>query len=765
MFKGIALLSLLLPSLTYAQFSGGNGRGDVVSDASVSFYGENMYYGGVGRGDDDFTLNGSLLDASVMYHGGAGRGDSVLTRLSIMLSESFMYSGGTGRGDSTFTVPNIMLSDNLMYAGGTGRGDDLLTRTDIMLADNLMYVGSTGRGDDVITRTDLMLTDNLMYVGSTGRGDDVLTRTDLMLTDNLMYVGSTGRGDDVITRTDLMLADNLMYVGSTGRGDDALTRTDLMLTDNLMYVGSTGRGDDVLTRTDLMLTDNLMYVGSIGRGDEALTRTDLMLTDNLMYVGSTGRGDDVLTGTDLMLTDNLMYLGSTGRGDEQMTITSQMLEPNLMYRGSTGRGDVVSATLTRVVSGKVLWRGGQVATRETDWNQAGNWYPAVIPGTGDDIAIENNGNGYELTLDKNRWINSLDFNGAGKDVILGNNNLVIAGGETSGAGASSYLKTNGTGCVRMPIPSGQSRFFPIGNSTYNPITITNNTGTQDSFCARVVDEVYLRGLTGNPAYNIPRVKRSWVIEKSSGNSNAGSGVNFQFNWNFGEDSAVVNMVMYYWDGNNWVKFTNGSSNLYQYNYTAYKGNFGIFALGDDLSTLPVSWLYMYCKRLTEQSVMLNWGTGMEQNSKEFVIQRKTGSSQYTDIARVASAGNSYEPMHYRFIDQQAPATATQYRIKQIDADGTESFSSICVSNAAGYDEQNILVMPVPADRELHVALQGFNEAFKCTLIDASGKVVLQTESSQSATTLPTHNLAPGIYILQLSAPGLLKYEKVLINHP
>jgi hypothetical protein len=556
-----------------------------------------------------------------------------------------------------------------------------------------------------------------------------------------------------------------MYTGGNGRGDQVLETPNIMLSENFMYSGGNGRGDHVLETPNIMLSENFMYTGGDGRGDHVLETPNIMLSENFMYVGGDGRGDNMLELPNIMLSENFMYTGGTGRGDFMLENQNIMLGDNFMYAGGIGRGDIVETILAKVVSGRVLWRGGQVSTRETDWNQAANWYPASIPGAGDEVAIENNGNGYELILDKNRWIKSLDFNGAGKDVILGNNNLVITSGEISGSGPGSYLKTNGTGCVRQPIGSGQSRLFPIGNSTYNPITITNNTGTLDSFCARVVDEVYLKGLTGSPAYNIPRVKRSWVIEKSSGNSNAGTGVNFQFNWNTGQDSAVVNMVMYYWDGTNWVKFTNGSSNLLQYNYTAYKGNFGIFALGDDISTLPVTWLYMQCARLSEQSVMLNWATGTEENTSQFVVQRKTGSSQFIDIARVNAAGFSAEPRHYRYVDQAAPTIAAQYRIKQVDNDGAESFSQVCMTTAVGSDQQKLIIMPVPADNELAVLMQGFNDDFNCNLIDASGKIVLRSMSSGGMATLTTRHLAAGIYFLQISGPGLLKYEKVLITHP
>jgi hypothetical protein len=77
-----------------------------------------------------------------------------------------------------------------------------------------------------------------------------------------------------------------------------------------------------------------------------------------------------------------------------------------------------------------------------------------------------------LTLGSNTIINSLTLT-AGK-IDIGNNDVIVV--SSSGHSSSSHIKSTGTGKIKSSINNGSSFTFPIGNTDYNPITITNNTG-------------------------------------------------------------------------------------------------------------------------------------------------------------------------------------------------------------------------------------------------------------------------------------------------
>lgn len=91
-------------------------------------------------------------------------------------------------------------------------------------------------------------------------------------------------------------------------------------------------------------------------------------------------------------------------------------------------------------------------------------------------------------------------------LTLGAYDLTVTGSVGS-ATSSKYVKTNSTGQLKQTV-AGTAVSFPVGNSAYNPITLTN-TGTSDTYGIRVVD--------GSPA-NMDATKavlRSWVITEGT----------------------------------------------------------------------------------------------------------------------------------------------------------------------------------------------------------------------------------------------------------
>jgi autotransporter-associated beta strand protein len=99
-------------------------------------------------------------------------------------------------------------------------------------------------------------------------------------------------------------------------------------------------------------------------------------------------------------------------------------------------------------------------------------------------------------------------------ITIGNNDLTLAGtGLVLNGNSSSYVKTNGTGRFKQTV-SSTANTFHIGNSSYNPITLTNN-GTTDIYGIKVVDAG-----VGTENDNTKIVNRHWdVSEAVAGGSN------------------------------------------------------------------------------------------------------------------------------------------------------------------------------------------------------------------------------------------------------
>jgi hypothetical protein len=73
-------------------------------------------------------------------------------------------------------------------------------------------------------------------------------------------------------------------------------------------------------------------------------------------------------------------------------------------------------------------------------------------------------------------------------------------------------------------------------------------------------------------------------------------------------------------------------------------------------------------------VELNWRTATETNNQGFQIERMNAGGTFEQIGYVAGFGTTTEPKAYSFVDSKLEAGSYTYRLKQIDFDGTFTYS-------------------------------------------------------------------------------------------
>lgn len=72
--------------------------------------------------------------------------------------------------------------------------------------------------------------------------------------------------------------------------------------------------------------------------------------------------------------------------------------------------------------------------------------------------------------------------------------------------------------------------------------------------------------------------------------------------------------------------------------------------------------------------LLVWSTAFEKNSQTFVIEKSTDGINFTKTGLIDAAGYSHESKNYRFLDIGVDDKQLIYRLKQVDEDGTASYS-------------------------------------------------------------------------------------------
>lgn len=173
--------------------------------------------------------------------------------------------------------------------------------------------------------------------------------------------------------------------------------------------------------------------------------------------------------------------------------------------------------------------------------------------------------------------------------------------------------------------------------------------------------------------------------------------------------------------------------------------------------VPVE-LTSFSASVTGGKVMLNWATGSEKNNRGFEIQRSTDNRNFVTVGFVQGNGTVTERKEYSFNDNNAPRARLYYRLRQVDYDGSASFSSVAqADNSAPGEfalEQNY---PNPFNPSTVIAFSLPERSFaELTVYNVLGQAVARPvsgilEAGKHTFNFNAENLPAGVYIYKLSA--------------
>lgn len=177
------------------------------------------------------------------------------------------------------------------------------------------------------------------------------------------------------------------------------------------------------------------------------------------------------------------------------------------------------------------------------------------------------------------------------------------------------------------------------------------------------------------------------------------------------------------------------------------------------SILPVSWL-SFEGSIQRSQILLNWKTAAEFGNKKFVIEKKI-ANYWNSIGEIAGAGLSNNISNYSFTDNNPFFGNNTYRIRQVNNDGTVSYSktlNLIYSRSAG-----ISIYPNPASSFLHI--QSSYPLHEVQLMSTDGKMIERYQAGDNTSlSIQLKNVVRGVYILKLiSADGEFSFRKISIS--
>jgi hypothetical protein len=167
------------------------------------------------------------------------------------------------------------------------------------------------------------------------------------------------------------------------------------------------------------------------------------------------------------------------------------------------------------------------------------------------------------------------------------------------------------------------------------------------------------------------------------------------------------------------------------------------------SVLPIETTTFNAKT-SKNTTLLSWATASERNNAQFLIERSTDASSFSEIGHVTGSGNSDIQQNYVFTDY-TPATGINfYRLKQVDFDGHFSYSPVVSVSFGG--TKDIRLSPMPVSEHVRVTL---SESSKTDglwqVFDFSGRLMQSgtVDSESTEFSIDATSFAPGSYVLRI----------------
>lgn len=190
-------------------------------------------------------------------------------------------------------------------------------------------------------------------------------------------------------------------------------------------------------------------------------------------------------------------------------------------------------------------------------------------------------------------------------------------------------------------------------------------------------------------------------------------------------------------------------------------NYHILADFSGSVPLPVSLLNFNAVVRDDTHVLLTWQTANEQNSRQFIIQRNTGTQVWDSIGALPAAGDSRILRDYSFTDDHPIPGYNNYRLLMTDADNSYKASEI--RRVLIGDDTRIKVFPNPAKDQVIIQRMADEGVTTVTLYDAAGRVMVRRVFTGYTFTLSLERLPAGIYHLTMRQSNGEVYQKDILH--
>jgi hypothetical protein len=195
----------------------------------------------------------------------------------------------------------------------------------------------------------------------------------------------------------------------------------------------------------------------------------------------------------------------------------------------------------------------------------------------------------------------------------------------------------------------------------------------------------------------------------------------------------------------------------------------INAINPGNTPLPVE-LTSFTAAYKNSAVTLNWQTKTEVNNYGFNLERRINEGEWDSIIFIEGHGNSNSPKEYSYTDKElfAGGSKFQYRLKQIDSDGSFEYSDVVEVEVVPDQFELSQNYPNPFNPSTTIRFSLPQAAqIKINLYNMLGEQVASIaegmyESGYHKVTFNASNLPSGTYIYRLESSDFVQVKKMVL---
>ena len=179
------------------------------------------------------------------------------------------------------------------------------------------------------------------------------------------------------------------------------------------------------------------------------------------------------------------------------------------------------------------------------------------------------------------------------------------------------------------------------------------------------------------------------------------------------------------------------------------------------TVLPVK-LTSFTTKTEANGHLIQWTTAEEVNSEKFVVQRSQNAVIFNDIFTIETGANSNEPKRYSYLDESPVFGANYYRLKQIDIDGTITFSKMIV---AIWETETETLFPNPiSDKKFDISgVKGEVTRTRLSSMDGREVAIKLDKSGEVVSIRLPKSISSGIYYLQIETTEKFISKKIVVQ--